>query len=158
METESYDTNKSRPHCWTVKDCSLFPLQPSHQCRSTDYHRFPPGNPDNSLWEKGVLYLPNFSKQLGFRIAEGLLYYKEINCNWKLIFECCVCFVAFRMKSNFYGVGVSGCVSVSHWFREDDGKSYKNYLSVNSYVISVCTKLLSEYLDIRTHSYKPFTV
>jgi hypothetical protein len=154
MDTESYDTIKSRPHCWTFKDCRLFPLQPSHQCRNTDYRRFPPGDQDNGRGEMGVLQVPNFPKNLRFRIAEGLLYYNEIDCNWKLIFECWVCFVACRVKINFYGVGVSGCVSVSHWIREGDGKSYKNYLSVNSYVITVCTKLLSEHTVTSLSQYK----
>jgi hypothetical protein len=29
------------------------------------------------------------------------------------------------VKSNFYAVCVSGCVSVSHWFREEFAKNYK---------------------------------
>ena len=64
-------------------------------------------------------------------------------------------FVAYRVKSDFYAVGVSGCVSVSHSFREDDVKNYKNYLAVISYVISVCKELLTECLAVRTHRYRP---
>jgi len=62
------------------------------------------------------------------------------------------------VKSNFYAVGVSGCVSVSHWFGEETAKNYKNYLAVISNVSSVCKELQSECLAVRTHSYKPFTV
>jgi len=70
--------------------------------------------------------------------------------------ECCVRFVAYRVKSNFYAIVVSGCVCVSHCFREED---YKNYLAVISYVSSVCKELLSsECLAVRTHGYRTFTV
>jgi len=69
--------------------------------------------------------------------------------------ECCVRFVAYRVKSNFNAVGVSGCVSISNWFREGDVKNYKKYLAVISYVRSVCKELLSEYLAVSTHLYRP---
>jgi hypothetical protein len=46
-DTESHYTNKSHPHFWTVKECSLFPLQPPNQCRNTDCHRLLPCDPDN---------------------------------------------------------------------------------------------------------------
>jgi len=42
IDTEHYNTNKSRRYCWKVKDCSLFPLQTPHHCRNPDCHRLPP--------------------------------------------------------------------------------------------------------------------
>ena len=98
----------------------------------------------------------NCAKYLVFRITDGLLCYGGINCNWKLMLECCVCFVAHRVKSNFYVIGVSGCVSVSHWFREEEEKNYKNYLAVISYINTLCKELLSGCLAVKTHGYRPW--
>ena len=97
-----------------------------------------------------IIIIINYPKFLRFRITEGLLYYNEINCKWKSFLECCVRFVAYRVKSNFYAVGVSGCVSISNWFREGDVKNYKKILAVISYVRSVCKELLSECLAVST--------
>jgi hypothetical protein len=143
-DTESHYTNKSHPHFWTVKECSLFTLHTPNQCRNTDCHRFSPCDPENDQ-EKCVIIAQNFPQYLRFRITEGLLYYNEINCNWKLILEVCVRFVAYRVKSNFYAVGVSGWVSVRHWLGEDDVKNYKNYLAVISYY-----KISLQRINIRT--------
>ena len=95
-----------------------------------------PGN-DPGGGEQCATVTQNCPKYLVFRITEGLLYYSGINCNSKLILECCVCFVAYRMRSNWYAIGVSGCVSVSHRFRENYVKNYKSYLAVISCVSSV---------------------
>ena len=58
-------------------------------------------------------------KYVGFRVTDAPLYYNVINCNSKSILLRCVRFVPYSVKSNFYVIGVSGCVSVSHWFREE---------------------------------------
>jgi hypothetical protein len=108
-DTESNDTNKSR---WLLNSywlqslpSSTTPLVPEYRLSyiSTLWSGKCPG-------EKCVRVTQNFPKYLKFRITEGLLYYSGINCNWKLILECCVRFVAYRVKSNFYAVGVFGCV------------------------------------------------
>jgi len=57
MDIEKHDNKKSHPHCWRVKDCSPFPLQPQHQCRNTVCHRLPPCDADNNQG-KNVLQLP----------------------------------------------------------------------------------------------------
>jgi hypothetical protein len=78
----------------------------------------PPRDPYNDRGEECTTVTQNCLKYLVFRITEILFYYSEIIYNLKLILECCFRFVAYRVKCNYYTVGVSGCVSVSHWFRE----------------------------------------
>jgi hypothetical protein len=63
-DTENYETNKSRSHCWTVKHYSLFSLQQPHQCRYTDCRRLPPCDPDND-WGNIVLQLPRIFRNNG---------------------------------------------------------------------------------------------
>jgi hypothetical protein len=71
MTQKAITLNKSRSYCLSVKPAGSSPLQPHHQCRSTENHRFPPS-------EENECYIyPKLSEILRFRTTDGLLYYRE---------------------------------------------------------------------------------
>jgi hypothetical protein len=124
-DLERHDTRQITSSLLNSEDCNFFPLLPTQQCRNTDCHRHHPCDTDNNQGKGGECstVIQNCLKYLVIGITEGLLYYSGIKCNWKLILDGCVCFMAYRVKSKCYAVCVSGCVCVSDWFREEDIKS-----------------------------------
>ena len=142
-EKESCDTRHITSSCWAAKHWPALPTSttpPLPHCVLQQISSLWSGHCPG--WQTGLQLAKSSTDYPWIRITEWLLYYRGIKCNWKLMLSGWVRLVTDRVKSCFDVVGMSGCVSVSHWFTEQDVQNYKQYLAAICYVRSVCKTLL----------------
>ena len=116
-QKESYDTRhitflQLSTRSWRLVGSFSF----SHVTDTQDGLRLASCDPDS---ERDKTECCNYQR---VRIAERLNYYTEMKYNWRMFLAR---FVTYSVKRNIDIVGMSSCVSVSHWFREEDLKNYK---------------------------------